>query len=473
MRTRIDRLLERQAEDLARLESGEAKRFLSALEDARRDLAERLARLERAGGDVETPFTAQHLRVAMVEIEAGVAQLRTRLTQDLGDDLQRMRERAADDLIAQVKSAERRFRDAGGGLDVAVLRRLDEERGTLLHQYSVGRYSAQLLEEIQRQLVVGVATGETFRGMRERLLGRDGNVLVPTRARAELIVRMEMNSAYNRAHQGAYKELAQATDLPGLEDDPLLRRLDEHTDMRNHAISRVLDDQVRGLDEPFRAPVAEVDAELRKLNAQRKATSKKKPNRLPKRNASGILWPQVGAEYVGPMLPAHYWERGRQVAHRASWEQHKRPGRTAGVQPYVTGAWDSEREERQAERLSVVLGGTRIHGIGKSSEGIEGWIYSPSSPIPLSMTEWDSTTARRMVSKLNSAAQHTSARGHFGGVFFGRTPLESRRAAQRFSQGVLSRIPSEGTFTRLLIECADGVVLMVDSNGVRPFQGTL
>jgi hypothetical protein len=468
MRTRIDRLLERQAEDLARLESGEAKRFLSALEDSRRDLAERLRLLELRGGDKATPFTAQQMRVAMVQIEDGIAQLRVRLVQDLGDDLNRMRERAAQDLIAQMKAAEPAFRDAGGGVEVQVLRRLNDERGLLLHRYSAERYTAELLERIQRQLVIGTTTGETFGKMRDRIF-REGGGLV-SESRAALIVRMEMNSAYNRAHQAAYEELSDLTDIAD-DDDPMLRRLDEHIDVRNHAISRVLDDQVRGLREPFQAPAAEVQAELKKLNAQRKAVGGKKKRSLPKRGASGIVWPLVGDVYVGMNLPAHYWERGRQVAHRASWETHRQTARSPltsnGPRVTMLGQFAELHEGPQAIRMAKLLGGGTVSAMEpNNTPGIDGHYRDLSGKwVPFAMSRFkDAKTFRSILRKIVLDSDKTINGGFQEAFFFGEV---HHLTAVELEREILRREPLRTAFQRIILKGSDRDLVVVDSKGVR------
>src|ERR1051325_11315683 len=151
MPSRIDTLLQRQAVDLASLEERQVRAMLRALEDARRDLREQLEALHLAGK--EDRFTAQHVRVMLAQVSAGVDQLKARLGDRLSDQEQAAHDKALRDLLAVIRQQEPGFADAGGRIETAALRRLTEERGLLLHRYSVERYGAQLVEAIQQELV--------------------------------------------------------------------------------------------------------------------------------------------------------------------------------------------------------------------------------------------------------------------------------------------------------------------------------
>src|SRR5690606_31481013 len=139
-------------------------------------------------------------------------------------------------LIDVIKVAEPDFRDAGNQIEWAIVRRLAEEQGLLLHQYSVDRYPAETIDALQRDLAHAMLQGENMLKMRKRLhrtLSHLGE------HRAQLIVRMELNAAYNRQHQAALEEAAAMLDEPGT-DDPLMRQADEYLDRRNHPLSRAL-----------------------------------------------------------------------------------------------------------------------------------------------------------------------------------------------------------------------------------------
>lgn len=294
-RSRIDDLIARQGEEFARMTEAQERRVLRGLEDARRDLRERLLVLEATGGDTATPFTAQHLRMALVQVESAVGNLRDRLDDTFVGAERQLHDRAVSHLLGIVKRAEPKFRDAGGALDLPILQRLTERRGLALHRHSVQRYGAQLIEAIQRELVVGVASNLTVPQIADRIAGTDRSVFAGARGRAMLIARMELSRAYGDGAQIALEQLA-ATDPPGT-NDPLMKKADEAFDYRNHPFSRALHGRVALPQDDWRVPVAG----------------------LPKGALSGLVWKRRGAFVTGFAYPAHYNDRGRMIPHRASW----------------------------------------------------------------------------------------------------------------------------------------------------------
>ncbi|MEL6346889.1 MAG: hypothetical protein AAFV53_27500 [Myxococcota bacterium] len=296
---RIQRLLDRQGRRLETLSDAEARRFLRAFDDARRQLHEDLRQLARAP---RQRFTLQHVRVYLAQVEAGIVQLQNRLGEQLDAGVRSHQERALQDLLSAIGAQEAQFPQVGRAIELEVLGRLSERRGLLLHRHSLLRYGAQLIEEMQRALTVGVARGATWRQVTEQLAGPTG-LMAGQRHRAALIVRMEIIRAYNAGHQESLQQAAAVLDEPG-EADPLLAKADETRDHRSHPFSRALHGRTRPVDGEWRVPIAEVQKYARRL----------------KKRASGILWRQAGNAYVGQLYPAHFADRGRQVPWRRSWE---------------------------------------------------------------------------------------------------------------------------------------------------------
>lgn len=300
--SRIADMLRRQSEDLDALHDREVRRFLAALEDGRRHLREQLEAMRVSGSLDVQRFTAQHLRVALAQSEAGVRQLELRLGTVLGEQLRHQGEVASQNLLSVIAANEREFRDAGGQLQIAITNRLNAERGLLLHEHSIRRYGAQLVENIQRELVLGQTAGMTIRQVTNRIAATDTSVFSGMRYRAELIARMELNRGYNDQHQVSLEAAEAQLDTPGTAD-PLMKRIDEYFDKRNHPFSRVAHGTTAAVKAEFHVSVAEVDAEGAKLG----------------KGSGGVVWRQVGGDYVGFNMPAHFNERGRQVPYRASW----------------------------------------------------------------------------------------------------------------------------------------------------------
>lgn len=296
---RIDELLDRQAVDLDLLTGIQASLVLTALEDARRELRERLDGAVAAvspggpaGTSVPSPATTQQLRVMLAQVESGVVGLRRRMATTLAASEVVLQERALESLVEVVQLAEPRFLKHGAELDVPVLARLTEERGLALHRYSVDRYGAQVVESAQRELVAGYAQGQTVFELSERVAGVDGSI-ARHRGRGELIVRMELARVYDTGAQISLEEAARLD--PPDDPDPLLKRADEYFDARNHPFSRLLDGLAVLPDAEWEVPVSG-------------------------QAAKGLVWPVINGVARGRGYPAHYHDRGRQVPYRKSWD---------------------------------------------------------------------------------------------------------------------------------------------------------
>lgn len=303
----LDRLLERQAKRLDKLDDKAQRDVLRAFEDARRELAEQLRQMHANGRYDKTPFTARQIEGTLVQADVAIRDLRRRLTDALDTQVETARDASLRDLLQIVRAAEPDFRQAVTGVPIEVLQRVSADGELLLHRYSVDRYSSDALSAIQQALRTSVAKKDTAYQMVERLAGRNDSVLAGRRARASLIVRNELSQAYNGAHLRGIEVTADILDGAKPKDaDPLLKRIDEFRDKRTHPISYVLDGQTRKPDEPFEASKAEVRAWAKRLG---------------KKRVSGILdpWLSDGASYTAQNLPAHHNERGRIHSWRASW----------------------------------------------------------------------------------------------------------------------------------------------------------
>lgn len=298
-RSRIDRLFARHGAELARLTDDQARDVLRAYEDARRQLREQLEQLV-ADGKAER-FTAQHLRVTLAQTEQGISALERRLGNKVDDAVREQRRSALRHLVEVLREQEPEFLDAGGGLEPRLVGRLARTDGLLLHRHSIRRYGAELVERIQRELVLSQASGRTLRQTVDAITAREGSVIAGGRARVELIVRMETARAYDQAQMESMEEAAELDD-PG-DPDPLLKKIDEFIDARNHPFSRAADGAVADLDEDWRVPAAEVEAAAAAM----------------KKSSKGVLWRREGSDYVGSTLPAHFFDRARRVPWRRSW----------------------------------------------------------------------------------------------------------------------------------------------------------
>lgn len=295
-RSRIDDLLAQQGRALDRLHDAQAASVLAAYEDARRSLHERLTHAPASSE------TQQRLRVMLAQVNAGAVDLRERLGQALSAGERKAHDTAQRHLLKLVKTAEPGFLEVGGAVEVGVVQRLAALRGLALHQYAVDRYGAQVVDAIQRELAAGVASGLTVQQLADRVAAAGGSVMAGMRGRCELIARMETSRAYNDAHLEAIREIEAQDPRP---DDPILKKIDEFIDGRNHPFSRAANGRTALPGDVFVVPIAAV-------RGAAKASGRK--------TSVGILWKLDGrGNWVGQTLPAHYHERGRIIPWRASW----------------------------------------------------------------------------------------------------------------------------------------------------------
>lgn len=299
MRRELRRLLDRQAEDFSRLTDREARAFLSALEDGRRDIAERI----RVAVGKKLEFTPYQLRATQLQIDAGIAQLRNRLLSQVETGIKAAEEKAIQHAIGVLELQESGFQSAAVGLETAALRRMIDMKNTLLYQHSIQRYTADQLYRLQAGLIQGQVQRLTLDQLVQNLTGRQDSVLAGMRTRAELVVRMETARAYDASHQASLEEAETLLDVAD-DPDPLLAMADEYFDHRNHPFSRVVNGMTRPVKGVWRVSRSEVESMAAKIG----------------KSAGGVVWPLVGGFYVGAQYPAHFNDRGRQTPWRKSWE---------------------------------------------------------------------------------------------------------------------------------------------------------
>lgn len=283
-----------------------------------------------------TPFTLQHLRVVRAQLEGAIVDLRAQLGVVLDQAVAEAEQQSLDQLLEVVKEQEKEFTGAGAELEPRIVAHLADRRELLLHRFAADRYTSELLASVQRGLVLGQASGMTLRQMASHIAGTNG-IIAGGRSRVNLIVRMETARAYDAAHQTGIETAAELLDADGAnKDDPMLQRIDEYFDKRNHPFSRVAHGTTAPVGEPWRVPVAAVRAMAGQLG----------------KGVGGILWPQDGADFVGTQLPAHYNDRARRVPWRRSWGEDvssSMPTRTV-VSSQAAGRVESASPEPPARR---------------------------------------------------------------------------------------------------------------------------
>lgn len=308
MPTRIERLLQRQQRRIQKLTDRQARAILRTFDEARRTLREDLERLVPDGdeGLGATPWTAQRTRVALALSERAIRDMTARLGPLFSEGIQALSEQSFEDMLAVIGMHEPDFLLTGSDVNFDALQRITERNGLALHRYSLERYGADTIEQVQRRIAVGVARGDSQRTIREAIAGVDGVVARYGRPRAALITQMELSRAYNDAHVEAIGAWADAT--PDAASPPLRMIIEVgggKTD-RSHAASEVAHGMTAPVGEPFELPAADI---LRVMRRTRPKTTR----------VTGMTWEREGDAYVGYAPPIHYRDRARVVPWRASW----------------------------------------------------------------------------------------------------------------------------------------------------------
>ncbi|MEX2206774.1 MAG: phage minor head protein [Myxococcota bacterium] len=224
------------------LEREELERLRGIYEAARREILGRLAdeRAER--------FTAQHLRVSLAQIDAGLATMLRKLDERGARLMRRGLREGLAHTLDEIASFEPRF---GAGpnspIRLSALRTIAAPEGLLLSRYatSVQRYGAELRGDVQRRLSVHLVRRSFMRDVVQDVAGRlEASAVRGARWKAERIVRTELHHSLGAGNQAALEGAAEV--LPGLK-----RQWDATLDTRTSGVCRTLNGQVRGIREVF------------------------------------------------------------------------------------------------------------------------------------------------------------------------------------------------------------------------------
>jgi hypothetical protein len=262
---------------------------------------------------------------------------------------------------------------------------------------------------------------------------------------------METSRAYNDAHLEGILELDQSDPRP---DDPLLKKIDEFFDQRNHPFSRAANERVALPQDPFVVPVAEVDAAARAM----------------RRPSSGVLWARVDGNYVGQNLPAHFNERGRIIPWRASWGPFKPslgPPQPP-PKPRVTGEPDYAHEGPQAQRLVDMLGGDFAFGTAYSA-GIDGtWTSPDGRQYPVSLGTMQTDTAKRLWRNLRDKVDKARAVGATGAILHANvTQLTPHEVLAGHAVALPNQLPDWRVMDRVILDFGGDTFVTIDAAGAR------
>lgn len=265
-------LLEQTAAEVANLPGPALRAIGPVLFQAEKELAQDLAKWLRTVEDGAARFGAQQYRVALVQIRQAL-----RTARGLNPALFSVMNTAGVEagalalghLARQAEQFSLLFEHSLRPMPIRPAAVLAEGRKALIPRFrsSAARYGEYVTKDIQRELAVGVARGETFDQLTRRLMrhgGPKGMVTVRGiegdrgavsehiaeglfkryRSRAETVVRTETINAYNVVTQDGI-EAAHA------EDPGFLKRWDAALDWRLCPLCRSLDGKIAKVGERF------------------------------------------------------------------------------------------------------------------------------------------------------------------------------------------------------------------------------
>lgn len=242
------RLTHEHAKEIASLEIGELRKLRGVYEEARLELLGRLTQLGQSSRS--DTFTAQHLRGALAQVQAGAATITKKLEGAHETAILSAADDGARQTIDEIGFFERTrdFRGASlGAIQTQALRSVAAQNGLLAHQFatSLNTYGAELLGDVQRRLGVHIAMRSTWGAMSADIAGHlEASAVVGARWKAERIVRTELHNALGAGNHAGLESASQK--LPDL-----LRQWDSTNDLRRCPRCRQLHGQQVAVDKPF------------------------------------------------------------------------------------------------------------------------------------------------------------------------------------------------------------------------------
>lgn len=277
---RVRRHLEQIAREAAELDPAAMQLLLPVLQDARKELIRDLKGWLQNVPDGNERFTAQRYRESLVALEGTMTEM-GRLNPAMNAALRAGREMGGELAVGHTIFEMSRMASVFGGefsipqIDTALVLKAGRKQLVKRHRTSAARYTGRVIQDLQHQFAVGLARGETFHELTERmrrlggprgLVALKGVIGEPSaqveeiaeglfrrhRHWAERIVRTETMNAYNVQHAEAIDQVNAGRE----EDEPaLLKRWDASLDKRLCQICADLDRRAVPTDKEFTSGV--------------------------------------------------------------------------------------------------------------------------------------------------------------------------------------------------------------------------
>lgn len=211
-------LLEIHAKEVLAFEEDEAKKLLAIYTRVRKRLLQRIERFK-------DQFTGQQARVALLQIEAAIRELRESLNVGIGDSVAEMLTKSIEHTASEIDELNQMFLGAEQPLPTQAIRTALTEENFLINKYaaSLAAYS----DDLRQRIAVGIQEALATRATPDQIVTSLGNFWEREEWRLRRVVRTELHAMYG---QGKVRSMRQIRDdfLPDLKKT-LYHPLDHRT----------------------------------------------------------------------------------------------------------------------------------------------------------------------------------------------------------------------------------------------------
>lgn len=245
----VDQILNLQKKQLASaIQKGGVAAISKLYDEVRVDIEKKLSSLVARGEG--TTFTAQHMRVVLAQVNAGIAQLNKQMVSTLGKHGKTVGSLGNKQVIASAKALEKHFTGHTPVLRVeqaaATMSTMKAVAPALLNRYKKSEqyYTKPVVQKIKQQLAKSLISGESLSDAVDRVAGTDG-VFAKEKWRAERIARTELAYTAGIVKQQTMEDLTKL-DMPDMQ-----KKLIATFDNRTGDDSKELHGQIQDVNKPF------------------------------------------------------------------------------------------------------------------------------------------------------------------------------------------------------------------------------
>lgn len=238
--TTVTDLVDLTIEKVTSLEDKEAKKMLSSFKEVRRELQDRL--LTVRGGS----FTQQHLRIVLMQVEAVISALNSRMKDDMNSSIEILGERGVNDLVTEIDKFSKHFEGAEIPLNLDAIAIAMESKNFLINKYqsSIDAYSQALRQQITQGVTNSMIMGDSL----SDVVSDIGQFFIGEEWKIQRIARTELHGMYNLAKQQGMENV-QENYFPDLKK-ALFHPMDQRTGDDSKLANRL--NLVVSVDKPFK-----------------------------------------------------------------------------------------------------------------------------------------------------------------------------------------------------------------------------